>query len=76
MCIRDRDTIIGGGRYDRLVEELGGKPTPGVGFALGLERLLLASDKGEKPVSYTHLDVYKRQGKRRESLSSLNCVIL
>lgn len=45
-----QDTIVGGGRYDGLVEELGGKPTPGVGFALGLERLLLASDKGEKRI--------------------------
>lgn len=34
-------TICGGGRYDGLVEELGGKPTPGIGFGLGIERLLL-----------------------------------
>ncbi len=34
-------TICGGGRYDGLVEELGGPATPGVGFALGVERLLL-----------------------------------
>jgi histidyl-tRNA synthetase len=34
----------GGGRYDRLVEELGGPPTPGVGWAAGIERLLLASE--------------------------------
>ena len=34
--------VGGGGRYDNLVETLGGKPTPGVGFGLGLERLLLA----------------------------------
>jgi histidyl-tRNA synthetase len=33
----------GGGRYDGLVEELGGPPTPGVGFALGVERMLMAS---------------------------------
>lgn len=33
-------TVCGGGRYDGLVEMLGGKPTPGVGFALGLERLI------------------------------------
>ena len=33
--------VCGGGRYNGLVEELGGKPTPGVGFGLGLERLLL-----------------------------------
>jgi len=34
-------TICGGGRYDGLVEELGGNPTPACGFALGMERLLL-----------------------------------
>ena len=34
-------TVAGGGRYDRLVEELGGPPTPAIGFALGLERLAL-----------------------------------
>jgi histidyl-tRNA synthetase len=33
----------GGGRYDRLIEELGGPPTPGVGWAAGIERILLAS---------------------------------
>lgn len=34
-------TVCAGGRYDGLVEQLGGKPTPGVGFALGVERLIL-----------------------------------
>ena len=34
-------TVCGGGRYDGLVEELGGKSTPAVGFGLGIERLLL-----------------------------------
>lgn len=34
-------TICAGGRYDGLVEELGGKPTPAVGFAMGIERLIL-----------------------------------
>jgi histidyl-tRNA synthetase len=37
----------GGGRYDGLIEELGGPPTPGVGFAAGIERMLLAA--GEQP---------------------------
>jgi histidyl-tRNA synthetase len=37
-----QNAIGGGGRYDNLVEQLGGKPTPGVGFGIGLERLLLA----------------------------------
>lgn len=41
-------TICGGGRYDGLVEQLGGKPTPACGFAMGLERLLsLLEAKGE-----------------------------
>lgn len=34
-------TICGGGRYDGLVEQVGGQPTPGIGFALGVERLLM-----------------------------------
>jgi histidyl-tRNA synthetase len=39
-----QNALGGGGRYDGLVEALGGKPTPGVGFALGLDRTLLACD--------------------------------
>lgn len=34
-------TIVGGGRYDDLIEELGGKPTPAIGFAAGIERIIL-----------------------------------
>lgn len=34
-------TVCGGGRYDHLIEELGGPPIPGVGFGMGIERLLL-----------------------------------
>jgi len=37
-----QNTICGGGRYDRLVESLSGPPTPAIGFALGVERALLA----------------------------------
>lgn len=37
-----QSAIAGGGRYDGLIEEMGGNPTPAVGFATGLERLLLA----------------------------------
>jgi histidyl-tRNA synthetase len=37
-----QNAIGGGGRYDNLVERLGGRPTPGVGFGIGLERLLIA----------------------------------
>lgn len=42
-----QDALGGGGRYDGLVEELGGKPTPAVGLAVGLERILLALAAGD-----------------------------
>jgi histidyl-tRNA synthetase len=38
-----QSTVCGGGRYDDLVEQLGGPPTPGVGFGLGLERFLITA---------------------------------
>jgi len=49
----ENSTITGGGRYDYLVEELGGPPTPGIGFGAGIERLLLAmaEDGVEEPPS-------------------------
>src|SRR6185369_16892550 len=43
-------TVCGGGRYDGLFEQLGGRPTPAIGFGLGIERLLLLLDAvGLKP---------------------------
>ena len=36
--------VCGGGRYDGLVEQLGGKPTPGIGFGMGIERLLMVME--------------------------------
>jgi len=44
-ALGSQDALAGGGRYDLLVEELGGKPTPGVGFAAGIERLLMVLGK-------------------------------
>jgi histidyl-tRNA synthetase len=41
-AVGQQSAIGGGGRYDGLVELLGGKPTPGIGFGLGLDRVLLA----------------------------------
>lgn len=41
-------TVCAGGRYDGLVEQLGGKPTPGVGFAMGVERLILMLESLDK----------------------------
>ena len=40
-AIGAQGTVCGGGRYNHLVEEVGGKPTPAVGFGLGLERLIM-----------------------------------
>lgn len=44
-CIGAQGTVCGGGRYDGLIEELGGKHLPSLGFAMGLERLLMVMDK-------------------------------
>jgi len=44
-CIGAQGTVCGGGRYDGLIEELGGPSTPSIGFAMGLERLLLLMEK-------------------------------
>ena len=41
----ENSTISGGGRYDYLVEEIGGPATPGVGFGAGIERLLIAMEE-------------------------------
>jgi histidyl-tRNA synthetase len=47
-----QQALGGGGRYDGLVELLGGRPTPGIGFALGLDRVLLALEEaGARPVA-------------------------
>jgi histidyl-tRNA synthetase len=47
--------IGGGGRYDLLIEQLGGQPTPGVGWAAGIERMVLASREESEPLP---VDVY------------------
>lgn len=39
-----QSTVLGGGRYDGLIEQLGGPPTPGIGFGSGIERVLLTCD--------------------------------
>jgi len=45
-----QSTLGGGGRYDDLIEELGGKPTPAVGFASGIERIILNLKKQGVPI--------------------------
>ena len=52
-------TLFGGGRYDGLAEALGGPRVPGVGYGLGLERVLLAlNDEGLEPPEAQHLDAF------------------
>ncbi|MBC7221634.1 histidine--tRNA ligase [Candidatus Bipolaricaulota bacterium] len=81
LCSRElgaQDALLGGGRYDDLVELLGGPPTPGVGFAGGMERLVLVLSQN-RPVDAEapDLDVYLvpigEEGRRKalEILASL-----
>ena len=42
-------TVCGGGRYDGLVEELGGPATPGIGFGMGMERMLHGAGRCRTP---------------------------
>ena len=51
-------TVCGGGRYDGLIEQLGGKPAPAVGFGLGIERLLLLMQELALPVPGAAPDAY------------------
>jgi histidyl-tRNA synthetase len=55
-AIGAKDTICGGGRYDGLIEEIGGSPTPGIGFGAGVERLLLSI--GERDLDGPRVDVF------------------
>ena len=61
-----QDALLGGGRYDSLVETLGGKPTPGIGFAAGIERILLLINeenfKQQKPIPDIYLICLEKKG--------------
>jgi histidyl-tRNA synthetase len=48
--------VAGGGRYDRLIEQLDGAPTPGSGWAAGIERMLLAT--GDQPIAPAAVDLF------------------
>lgn len=68
-----QDALSGGGRYDLLVAELGGDPTPAVGFAAGMERTLLAMEAtGFKGLEASLLDLFivaVNEDERREALT-------
>jgi len=61
-----QDALLGGGRYDSLVETLGGKPTPGIGFAAGIERILLLINeenfKEHRPIPDIYLICLEKKG--------------
>ena len=53
-----QSTLSGGGRYDGLMEEIGGPPTPGVGFGAGIERLLIALQETGATAEQPPVDVF------------------
>ena len=53
-----QSALSGGGRYDGLVEEIGGPPTPGVGFGAGIERLVLALEEADVSIPPPVIDVF------------------
>ncbi|HLJ03783.1 MAG TPA: histidine--tRNA ligase [Solirubrobacteraceae bacterium] len=55
-----QSTVGGGGRYDRLIEQLGGAPTPASGWAAGVERMLMAA--GELPIAPVLVDLFVAVG--------------
>jgi histidyl-tRNA synthetase len=57
-AIGAQSSILGGGRYDGLIEELGGPPTPGIGFGAGIERLLLSLEAAGVTAEPEELDVF------------------
>ena len=73
-----QNTLCGGGRYDNLVETLGGRATPAVGFASGIERALLVREKqaGEIPLT-PPLDVYilPLKGGENDGAVEKNCAL-
>ena len=58
-------TVCGGGRYDGLVEQMGGKPTPGVGFAMGLDRLALMLEQKFQSAAVADIYVVSTAGDAR-----------
>jgi histidyl-tRNA synthetase len=62
--------VGGGGRYDGLIEQLGGPPTPGTGWAAGIERMLLAAEALPEPEPVVDLFVaYEEPARRREAFA-------
>ncbi len=68
-------TVCGGGRYDGLVSQLGGQATPAVGFAMGLERLvLLVQAVNQSFTNDTAIDIYMISSANEAAISGAQCV--
>ncbi len=58
-----QNAVLGGGRYDDLAAEMGGRPTPGIGFGMGVERMLIVADAvGTLPTAETRFDAFVVDG--------------
>ncbi len=64
--------VGGGGRYDGLMEQLGGPPTPGIGWAAGVERMLLAAEPRPVPSAVCELFVAWDDGQRDSAFALVN----
>jgi len=65
-------TICAGGRFDGLIEQIGGKPAPATGFAMGIERLLALLQDDGMALPKAQLDVYVvHQGESASQLASV-----
>jgi len=65
-------TITGGGRYDYLIEEIGGPPTPGIGFGAGIERLIIAMEEEgvpDEPLPATDVFIALDEGAPRPKIA-------
>ena len=65
-------TICGGGRYDYLVEEIGGPPTPGIGFGAGIERLTLSLELEGIEAEAPKLDLFVAVDQGQDALAVVN----
>jgi histidyl-tRNA synthetase len=70
-AIGAQDSICGGGRYDGLMEAIGGPPTPGIGFGAGIERLLLSLGDAEIPDEGIDVFFVAEEGSDRQAIAAV-----
>jgi histidyl-tRNA synthetase len=70
-AIGAQDSICGGGRYDGLIEAIGGPPTPGIGFGAGIERLLLSLGDAQMPDEGIDVFFVAEEGADRAAMAAV-----